>query len=156
MNWVVTCDLCGSSYVYASGQGLPDLCPACSEKGKKEASRFLEKEKKRKEINAFSLTELPDRKTVKTLGLVSHEEIIGAGLRGDLDLGKFMGGMALDWTEKVKSAKEFSLRAIKDETLELGGNAILGVELAYQILGTYEDAIIMLVSARGTAVLLDT
>lgn len=155
MNWVVTCDLCGSSYVYASGQGLPDLCPACCEKGKKEASKFLEKEKKRKEINAFSLTELPDRKTARTLGLVSHEEIIGAGLTGDLDLGKFMGGMALDWTEKVKNAKEFSLRAIKDEALELGGNAILGVDLAYQILGTYEDAIIVLVSAKGTAVLLE-
>ncbi len=155
MNWVVTCNLCGSSYVYASGQGLPDLCPSCSEKGKKESKKFLEKEQKRKEINAFSLSELPDRKIVKTLGLVSHEEIIGAGLARDLDLAKFMGGMALDWTEKVKNAKDFSLRAIKDEALELGGNAILGVDLAYQILGTYEDAIIMLVSSRGTAVLLD-
>ena len=156
MNWVVTCNLCGSSYVYASGLGLPDLCPTCSEKGKKESRKFLEKERKRKEISAFSLSELPDRKTVKTLGLVSHEEIIGTGLTKELDLEKFRGGMALDWKERVRTAKEFSLRAIKDEALELGGNAILGVELTYQVLGTYNDTMIMLVCAKGTAVLLES
>ena len=155
MNWVVTCNLCGSSYVYASGVGLPDLCPTCSEKGKKESKKFLEKEKKRKEISAFSLSEIPDRKAVKTLGLVSHEEIIGTGLTKELDLEKFRGGMALDWTERVRAAKEFSLRAIKDEALELGGNAILGVELIYRVLGTYNDTMIMLVGVRGTAVLLE-
>ena len=156
MNWVVTCNLCRSSYVYASGLGLPDLCPACVEKGKKEASKFLEKEKRRKEISAFSLSELPDRKTMKSLGLVSHEEIIGAGLAREFDLETFKGGMALDWTEMIKSAKDFALRAIKDEALELGGNAILGVELMYQILGTHNDTMIMLVGARGTAVILDS
>ncbi len=72
--------------------------------------------------------ELPDRKITKTLSLVSHEEIIGVGLTRDLDLETFKGGMALTWAEKVKSAKDFSLRAIRDEALELGGNAILGVE----------------------------
>ena len=44
MNWVVSCTLCGSSYVYESGQGLPDMCPVCYEKGKKEVKKFLEKE----------------------------------------------------------------------------------------------------------------
>jgi uncharacterized protein YbjQ (UPF0145 family) len=155
MNWVVTCNLCRSSYVYSSGQGLPDLCPACVEKGKKEAGKFLEKEKKRKEIGAFSLSELPDRKTVKSLGLVSHEEIIGTGLTQELDLEKFKGGKALDWTEMIKSAKDFALRAIKDEALELGGNAILGLELMYHLLGTHNDTMIMLVGARGTAVILE-
>jgi len=35
MNWVVSFTLCGSSYVYESGQGLPDMCSVCSEKGEK-------------------------------------------------------------------------------------------------------------------------
>ena len=154
MNWVVTCNSCGSSFVYESGQGLPDLCQVCSEKGKKEAKKFLEKEKRRKEIVVFSLLELPDRKINKTLGLVSHEEIIGVGLTRDLDLETFQGGMALAWAEKVKSAKDFSLRAVKDEALELGGNAVLGVEFSYHVLGIHNDMMVMLVSTRGTAVFL--
>ena len=154
MNWIVTCNSCGSSFVYESGQGLPDLCQVCSEKGKKEAKKFLEKEKRRKEIVVFSLLELPDRKINKTLGLVSHEEIIGVGLTRDLDLETFKGGMALAWAEKVKSAKDFSLRAVKDEALELGGNAVLGVEFSYHVLGIHNDMMVMLVSTRGTAVFL--
>jgi uncharacterized protein YbjQ (UPF0145 family) len=154
MNWVVTCNSCGSSFVYESGQGLPDLCQVCSEKGKKEAKKFLEKEKRRKEIVVFSLLELPDRKINKTLGLVSHEEIIGVGLTRDLDLETFKGGTALAWAEKVKSAKDFSLRAVKDEALELGGNAVLGVEFSYHVLGIHNDMMILLVSTGGTAVLL--
>jgi uncharacterized protein YbjQ (UPF0145 family) len=154
MNWIVTCNLCGSSYVYASGQGLPDLCPVCAEKGKKDAKKFLDKEKKRKEIVVFTLSELPDREINKTLGLVSHEEILGVGLSRELDLEKFRGGISLAWAEKVRSAKELSLRAIKDEAIEMGGNAILGVDFACQALGTQNDMMILLVSAKGTAVFL--
>lgn len=156
MNWVVTCNLCKSSYVYASGQGLPDLCPACSEKGKKDSKKFLEREKKRKEITAFSLSELLDRKIIRTLSLVSHDEIIGVGLTRELDLETFKGGTALTWSERVNSAKDLSLRAIKDETLDLEGNAILGVEFTYHVLGTQDDIIIMLVGVHGTAVLLES
>ncbi len=155
MNWLVTCHLCGNSYAYPSGQGLPDLCPVCSEKGKREARKFLEKEKKRKDIGAFSLSELPDRKTVRSFGLVSHEEIFGVSFPKELDLEKFKGGAALNWKEKISGAKEISLRAIKDETLELGGNAVLGVEFTYQALGSQSDILLMLVGIRGTAVLLE-
>ncbi len=155
MNWIVTCNLCGSSYVYASGQGLPDLCPVCTEKGKKESKKFLDKEKKRKEVVVFALPELPDREIKRTLSLVSHEEILGVGLGKEPDLEKFRGGTALAWVEKIRSAKELSLRALKDEALEQGGNAILGADLTCQVLGTFGDIVILLVSAKGTAVFLE-
>jgi uncharacterized protein YbjQ (UPF0145 family) len=154
MNWIVTCNLCGSSYVYGSGQGLPDLCPVCTEKGKKDTKKYLDKEKKRKEIVAFTLSELPDREIKKTLGLVSHEEILGVGLSRELDPEKFRGGIALAWSEKVRSVRELSLRAIKDDAIELGGNAILGVDFACQVLGTHSDMMILLIGAKGTAVFL--
>ena len=80
MNWVVSCTRCGSSYVYESGQGLPDICSACFEKGKKEVKKFLEKEQKRKEIISISTPEFANRKIVKTLGIVSNEHIFGVGL----------------------------------------------------------------------------
>lgn len=152
MNWVVSCTLCGSSYVYESGQGLPDMCPVCYEKGKKEVKKFLEKEQKRKEIISISTSEFANRKIVKTLGIVSHEHIFGVGLVKELDLARFNGGIALSWAEKVHSGKDLAIKSIEDEAIELGGNAVVGVEIVYQILGSHNDMVMLLVGAKGTAV----
>ena len=152
MNWVVTCSQCGSSYVYASGQGLPEICSKCVDRGKKDVKVFLEKEKKRKETVMVSSFELADRKIQKSLGIVSHEEILGIALAKDLDLERFNGGIAFSWAEEVRNRKDLSLRFIKDEAIELGGNAVIGVDVIYRVLGMHNDMIMMLVGAQGTAV----
>ncbi|HMK51156.1 MAG TPA: heavy metal-binding domain-containing protein [Thermodesulfobacteriota bacterium] len=152
MNWVVSCTLCGSSYVYESGQGLPDVCPVCSEKGKKEVKKFLEKEQKRKEIVSVSTLEFPNRKIMKALGIVTHEHVFGVGLVKELDLAKFNGGISISWTEKVHTGRDLAIRSIEDEAIELGGNAVVGVEIVYKVLGSHNDMVILLVGARGTAV----
>ena len=155
MNWVVSCTLCNSSYVYESGQGLPDVCPICSEKGKKEVKKFLEKEQKRKEIVSISTPEFANRKIVKTLGIVTHEHIFGVGLVKELDLAKFNGGIAISWTEKVHTGKDLAIKSIEDEAIELGGNAVVGVEIVYKVLGSHNDMVMLLVGAKGTAVVVD-
>ena len=155
MNWVVSCTLCGSSYVYESGQGLPDVCPICSEKGNKEVKKFLEKEQKRKEIVSIGTLEFANRKIVKTLGIVTHEHIFGVGLVKELDLGKFNGGISLSWAEKVHMGKDLAIRSIEDEAIELGGNAVVGVEIVYKVLGSHNDMVMLLVGAKGTAVVVD-
>jgi uncharacterized protein YbjQ (UPF0145 family) len=155
MNWVVSCAVCGSSYVYESGQGLPDICSFCSEKGKKEVRKFLEKEQKRKEIVAISTSEFANRKVVKTLGIVSHEHILGVGLVKELDFKKFNGGIALSWEEKIKSGRDLSIRSIEDDAIELGGNAVIGVDITYKVLGAHNDMVMMLVGTKGTAVVVD-
>ncbi len=152
MNWVVSCTLCGSSYVYESGQGLPDVCPVCYEKGKKEVKKFLEKEQKRKEIISISTPEFANRKILKTLGIVSHEHIFGVGLIKDLDLDKFNGGISISWAEKVQSAKDLAIRSIEDEAIERGGNAVVGLEIIYQVLGSHNDMLMLLIGTKGTAV----
>jgi hypothetical protein len=40
MNWVVYRTLCGSSYVYESGQDLPEMCPLCSSRERKEGKKL--------------------------------------------------------------------------------------------------------------------
>ena len=155
MNWVVSCTLCNSSYVYESGQGLPDVCPICSEKGKKEVKKFLEKEQKRKEIVSISTPEFANRKIVKTLGIVTHEHIFGVGLVKELDLAKFNGGIAISWTEKVHTGKDLAIKSIEDEAIELGGNAVVGVEIVYKVLGSHNDMVMLLIGAKGTAVVVD-
>lgn len=155
MNWVVSCSACGSSYVYESGQGLPEICPACTEKQKKEVRKFLEKEQKRKEIMAVHVSGLGDRKILKTLGMVTHEHIFGVGLVQDLDLKRFNGGVSLSWAERLRSARDLCIRAIEDEAIEMGGNAVIGVDVNYQVLGMHNDMFMWLVVAEGTAVLVE-
>ena len=155
MNWVVSCTRCGSSFVYESGQGLPDICTACLKKGKKEVKKFLEKEQKRKEIISISTPEFANRKIVKTLGIVSNEHIFGVGLVKELDLAKFNGGIALSWAEKVHSGRDLAVKSIEDEAIELGGNAVVGLEIVYKVLGAHNDMVMILVAARGTAVVVE-
>lgn len=121
----------------------------------KEVKNFLEKEQKRKEIVSISTPEFVNRKILKTLGIVSHEHIFGVGLVKELDLAKFNGGIAISWTEKVHSGRDLAIKSIEDEAIELGGNAVVGVEIVYKVLGAHNDMVMLLVGGKGTAVLVD-
>jgi uncharacterized protein YbjQ (UPF0145 family) len=121
----------------------------------KEVKKFLEKEQKRKEIVSISTPEFVNRKILKTPGIVSHEHIFGVGLVKELDLAKFNGGIAISWTEKVHSGRDLAIKSIEDEAIELGGNAVEGVEIVYKVLGAHNDMVMLLVGAKGTAVLVD-
>jgi uncharacterized protein YbjQ (UPF0145 family) len=155
MSWFVTCSQCGKSVVYESGQKIPELCPACAETVKKEAKRFLEKEERRKEMIAVGVPEIQERRIVKTLGLVCDEQIFGMGLPNDATLEKFNGGIALTWAERVRRARETSIRSILAEAIEKGGNGVVGISLTYEVLGYEQDMVMVLVAARGTAVVVE-
>jgi uncharacterized protein YbjQ (UPF0145 family) len=131
------------------------MCPVCYEKGKKEVRKFLEKEQKRKEIVSISTSEFANRKIVKTLGMVSHEHVFGVGLVKELGLAKFNGGIALSWAEKVHTGRDLVIKSIEDEAIELGGNAVVGVEIIYKVLGAHNDMVMLFVGANGTAVVVD-
>jgi uncharacterized protein YbjQ (UPF0145 family) len=154
MNWVVYCTSCGSSYVYESGQDLPEMCPLCSNRERKEGKKLLKKEKKKKEIVAISTSEFKNRKVVKTLGIVSHEHIFGINLDGT-DLKRFNGEVAVSWAEKINEGRDLSISSIEDKTVELGGNAVVGVDITYNVLGTHGGIVMMLVAAKGTAVVVE-
>ena len=154
MNWVVYCTSCGSSYVYESGQGLPDMCPLCADRERKEGRKPLKREKKRSEVVAISTSEFKNRKVVKTLGIVSHEHIFGVNLDG-ADLKKFNKEIALSWAERLNEGKDLAISSIEDKTIELGGNAVVGVDITYDVLGTHSGIVMMLVAAKGTAVVVE-
>jgi uncharacterized protein YbjQ (UPF0145 family) len=77
------------------------------------------------------------------------------GLVKELDFKKFNGGIALSWEEKIKSGRDLSIRSIEDDAIELGGNAVIGVDITYKVLGAHNDMVMMLVGTRGTAVVVD-
>jgi len=124
-------------------------------KREKRGKNVLEKEQKRKEIVSISTPEFVNRKILKTLGIVSHEHIFGVGLVKELDLARFNGGIAISWTEKVHSGRDLAIKSIEDEAIELGGNAVVGVEIVYKVLGAHNDMVMLLVGAKGTAVVVD-
>ena len=124
-------------------------------KREKRDKKFLEKEQKRKEIVSISTPEFVNRKILKTLGIVSHEHIFGVGLVKELDFAKFNGGIAISWMEKVHSGRDLAIKSIEDEAIELGGNAVVGVEIVYKVLGAHNDMVMLLVGGKGTAVLVD-
>ena len=154
MNWVVYCTLCGSSYVYESGQGLPDMCPLCANREGKEGKKPLKRDKKRSEIVAISTSEFKNRKVVKTLGIVSHEHIFGVNLDG-ADLKKFNKEISVSWAERVNEGRDLAISSIEDKAIELGGNAVVGVDITYNVLGTHSGIVMMLVAAKGTAVVVE-
>jgi len=154
MNWVVSCTVCGSSYVYESGQGLPEMCPICSKKEKKEGKKVSEREGKGKGIISISTPEFKNRKILKTLGIVSHEQILGITLDGS-DPKKFSKAVVSSWAEKVNNGRDLAISAIEDKAVELGGNAVVGVDIMYNVLGIHQGIVMMLVAAKGTAVVVE-
>lgn len=154
MNWVVYCISCGSSFVYESGQGLPEMCPLCSDRERKEAKKLPKRDKKRKEIVAISTSEFKNRKVVKTLGIVSHEHIFGINLDG-ADMRRFNREVAVSWAEKVNEGRDLAINSIEDKTAEMGGNAVVGVDITYNVLETQSGIVMMLVVAKGTAVVVE-
>jgi uncharacterized protein YbjQ (UPF0145 family) len=154
MNWVVYCTLCGSSYVYESGQGLPGMCPLCAGREIKDGKKPVKKDKKKSEIVAISTSEFKNRKVVKTLGIVSHEHIFGVNLDG-ADLKRFNKEIAVSWADRVNDGRDLAIGSIEDKTVELGGNAVVGVDITYNVLGTHSGIVMMLVAAKGTAVVVE-
>ncbi len=151
MNWVRYCTLCGRAYVCESGKDLPDLCSACSNNDKKEANRLFNRNQKKSEIVAISTSEFKNRKVVKTLGIVSHEHILGVDLNG-ADLNKFNTQLGPSWADKLNDGRNLAISCIQDKTFKLGGNAVVGVDIAYSILGTHNGILMMLIVAKGTAI----
>jgi uncharacterized protein YbjQ (UPF0145 family) len=130
------------------------MCPLCANKERKEIKKLPKREKKRKEIIAISTSEFKNRKVVKTLGIVSHEHIFGINLDG-ADLRKFNREVAVSWAEEVNEGRDLAISAIEDKTTELGGNAVVGVDVTYSVLGTHGGIVMMLVAAKGTAIVVE-
>jgi uncharacterized protein YbjQ (UPF0145 family) len=130
------------------------MCPLCSNRERKEGKKLVRRERRKKEVISISTSEFKNRKVVKTLGIVSHEHIFGINLDG-ADLRKFNREVAVSWGEKVNEARDLLISSIEDKTVELGGNAVVGVDLTYNVLGTHNGIVMMLVAAKGTAVVVE-
>jgi uncharacterized protein YbjQ (UPF0145 family) len=87
-------------------------------------------------------------------GLVSGEAILGANIFKDFFAGirDIVGGRSAAYETELRKAKDIAIREMTDAAAELGGNAIVGVDLDYETIGSGQGGNMLMVSASGTAV----
>ena len=86
-------------------------------------------------------------------GVVAGEAILGANLFKDLFAGirDLVGGRSGSYGRELQKARDIALKELEERARDLGANAIVGVDLDYEVLGQGNG--MLMVSASGTAVI---
>lgn len=86
-------------------------------------------------------------------GIVTGEAIMGANIVRDLfaSITDIVGGRSGAYEAKLAEAREISLNEMAGHAKRLGANAVVGIDLDYEVI---REGMLM-VSASGTAVLVE-
>ncbi|AKU14041.1 hypothetical protein AzCIB_4148 [Azoarcus sp. CIB] len=85
-------------------------------------------------------------------GVVTGEAIIGANFLKDMfaAVRDFVGGRSGAYEKTLRSARETAFEEMAEAAEKLGANAIVGIDLDYEVLG--ENNGMLMVAVSGTAV----
>ncbi|MBQ8046118.1 MAG: YbjQ family protein [Bacteroidales bacterium] len=92
------------------------------------------------------------KRIVDYKGIVSGEVIVGINVLKDMfaSVRNLIGGRSKGYEEELIKARDNAMRELEERAERLGANAIVGVDIDYEVLGT--DNGMMMVIASGTAV----
>lgn len=92
------------------------------------------------------------KRITRYCGIVTGEAILGANVFKDLFAGirDLVGGRSATYERELQKARDIALGELQQRALELGANAVVGVDLDYEVLGQANG--MLMVSASGTAV----
>ncbi|TGE36154.1 heavy metal-binding domain-containing protein [Desulfosporosinus fructosivorans] len=92
------------------------------------------------------------RKITSYLGVITGEAIMGANIMRDLfaSITDVIGGRSGAYEEKLQEARQIALRELEERAARLGANAVVGIDLDYEVVG--QSGSMLMVSASGTAV----
>lgn len=95
------------------------------------------------------------RQITEYLRVVGGETVAGINMFKDIGAGlrNFVGGRAGSYEGELIKARENALAELVNRALELGADAVVGVEMDYSALGQAND--MLMVTATGTAVRLN-
>jgi uncharacterized protein YbjQ (UPF0145 family) len=87
-------------------------------------------------------------------GIVTGEAILGANVFKDLFAGirDIVGGRSGTYERELARARSIALEELAEQARQLGANAVVGIDLDYEVLGAQNG--MLMVSASGTAVVL--
>jgi uncharacterized protein YbjQ (UPF0145 family) len=86
------------------------------------------------------------------LGIVTGEAILGANLFNDFFAGirDIVGGRSAAYEREMARARKIAYEDIKGQAEELGANAVVGIDIDYEVIGA--NSSMLMVSINGTAV----
>ncbi len=92
------------------------------------------------------------RNVERYLGIVTGEAILGANLFLDLFAGirDLVGGRAAAYEKVLGDARNLAIQQMEEKAQQAGANAVIGVDLDYEVLGQANG--MLMVTASGTAV----
>jgi len=95
------------------------------------------------------------KRIVDYRGIVTGEAILGANLFKDFFAGirDLVGGRSATYERELQRARDIALDEMEDRAIELGANAVVGVDLDYEVLGQSNG--MLMVSVSGTAVVVE-
>ena len=64
-----------------------------------------------------------------------------------------VGGRSAAYEKELRKAKDIALSEMRDQAKNLGANAIIGIDIDYETIGT--NSSMLMVSANGTAVVVE-
>lgn len=87
-------------------------------------------------------------------GIVFGETIIGANLFKDLfaSIRDIVGGRSGTYERVLAEARETALREVEAKAQQLGANAVIGIDVDYEVIGA--NGSMLMVSVSGTAVVI--
>ena len=92
------------------------------------------------------------KKNVEYKGIVFGEVISGVNMVKDMMAGltNIFGGRSNTYETELINARQNALREMEERAAQLGANAVVGVDIDYEVLGA--DNGMLMVTASGTAV----
>ena len=95
------------------------------------------------------------KRITKYCGIVAGEAILGANIFKDLFavVRDIVGGRSGMYEKELQRARDIALQELQQKAQELGANAVVGVDLDYEVLGQNNG--MLMVAASGTAVVVE-
>ena len=97
------------------------------------------------------------RRIVAYKGLVGGDAILGANMFRDFFAGirDILGGRSGAYEKVLRKAKTEAVNDMMEQAREVGANAVVGVDLDYETIQIQDGGSMLMVSASGTAVVLE-
>jgi len=95
---------------------------------------------------------LDGRKIVEYYGICTGEAICGANVFRDMFAGvrDFVGGRSGAYEKVLREGKEIAIEDMCEQAKDMGGNAVIAVDIDYEVVG--EKGSMLMVAVSGTAV----
>jgi uncharacterized protein YbjQ (UPF0145 family) len=107
------------------------------------------------EIIVTTTPSVEGRRIIRYAGIVTGEAILGANIFKDLFAGirDIVGGRSATYERELRTARDIAVSELKQAALEVGANAVVGVDIDYETVGG--SGSMLMVSVSGTAVVIE-